>query len=453
MRVDRDAIFPRFEKTRRGREGLDTVIDEQVKATGFLEYEKRGGEIWHPTCKSCRNGAKKRVGCEACGGRGKLDPVPMTFNPGSWQQRGRFLYDHIGIPKRRFAGNVQAWQVERGYYDEDEVAGATDSLAMLQAQHLHPIIPTFLTRSKLAKDEGFLAKWWEMSKVDSRLHSEFANTTVASGRLSSRDPNLMQVTMRFRDLFVPDEDCELVPGDMSQLELVVAAYMSRDPVMIEIIRQGWDMHRITAEAIYSVPWRDVPKDSSMRAVSKVANFLSNYGGQKRKLQEGIEKDALSKPELGIVVPDLAECSRILMAHKRKYVGYWAWVERTKARTRALGYAETAFGRPRFFPDINSDNDEYRSEAERAAVNHAIQGTAADLMKMAMVNISRDKLMNEWGYMVLQVHDEIVSVVQKNYVAAYSERLKTHMELAQPFEPVVPLRAEVTHGMTWQGAHK
>lgn len=451
--VDRAAIAPRYEKTKAGREGIDKVIDAQVKATGFLEYEKRGGEIWHPTCKACRNGKLKRVGCEACGGAGKLAPVPMTFNPGSWQQRGRFLYDHIGIPKRRFAGNVQAWQVERGYYDEDEVAGATDALAMLQAQHLHPLIPTFLTRSKLAKDEGFLAKWWELSEADSRLHSEFTNTTVASGRLSSRDPNLQQVTMRFRDLFIPDDDCELVPGDMSQLELVIAAYMSRDPVMVEIIRKGWDMHRITAEAIYGAPWRDIPKDSPMRAVSKVANYLSNYGGQKRKLQEGIEKDALTKPELGIVVPDLAECARILVAHKRKYAGYWAWVERTKARTRALGYSETAFGRPRFFPDINSDNEEYRAEAERAAVNHAIQGTAADLMKMAMVNISRDATMSSWGYMVLQVHDEIVSIVKREHVPAYMERLRIHMELGQPFEPIVPLTVDVTHGPNWANAHK
>jgi len=451
--VLRDSIQTRLEKTSYGREGIDKVIDGMVKATGFLEYEKRGGELWLPTCKGCRNGVKKRATCEACGGAGKFPPVPMTFNPGSWQQRGRFLYDHIGIPKKRFAGNVQPWEVERGFYDADDVAGATDALAMLQAQHLHPIIPAFLTRAKLAKDEGFLSKWWELSEKDGRLHSEFTNTTVASGRLSSREPNLQQVTMKFRDLFVPDEGCELVPGDMSQLELVIAAYMSRDPVMIEIIRHGWDMHRITAEAIYGIPWRDIPKDSPMRAVSKVANYLSNYGGQKRKLQEGIEKDALVKPELGIVVPDLAECARILTAHKRKYVGYWNWVERTKARTRSLGYAETAFGRPRFFPDINSPNDEYRAEAERAAVNHAIQGTAADLMKMAMVNISRDKVMNEWGYMVLQVHDEIVSIVQKEHVEEYMERLRGHMELGQPFEPIVPLTVDVTHGPDWAHAHK
>lgn len=453
IRYNREEGAQRYETTSKARAGLDVVIDKMVKDAGFLEYEKRGGELWLPTCKSCRNGAKKKLTCDACGGRGKLDPVPMTFNPGSWQQRGRFLYDHLGIEKRRFAGGVQAWEVERGWYDYDDTPGSTDALAMLQVRDRHPSIPVMLTRSRFAKDEGFLVKWDELSRLDGRLHTEFTNTTVASGRLSSREPNLQQVTMRFRDLFLPDDDCELVPGDMSQLELVIAAYMSRDPVMVEIIRQGWDMHRITAEAIYGVPWRDIPKDSPMRAVSKVANYLSNYGGQKRKLQEGIEKDALLKPELGIVVPDLVECARILTAHKRKYVGYWNWVERTKARTRALGFSETAFGRPRYFPDINSDNDEYRAEAERAAVNHAIQGTAADLMKMAMVNISRDKLMSSWGYMVLQVHDEIVSVVRKQFVSEYMERLRTHMELGQPFEPIVPLTVDVTHGPNWANAHK
>lgn len=371
IRFNREEAAVRYTKTHKGREGLDGVIDTVVKADGFVEYEKRTGKTWYPTCKGCRNGKVKRVGCLTCKGAGKFPPVPMTFNPGSWQQRERLLYEHLGIPKRRFAGGIPPWQVHSGWYDEEEVAGATDTLALLQVKDKHPVISLMLTRATLAKDEGFLAKWGEFSVEDGRLHTEFTNTTVASGRLSSREPNLQQVTRRFRDLFLADEDTVLVAGDMSQLELVIAAYMSRDETMIEILRQGWDMHRITAEAIYGVPWRDIATDSPMRFVSKVANYLSNYGGQKQKFQEGVEKDALLKPELGIVVPNLAECSRILLAHKRKYTGYWSWVERIKGKTLVTGYSETAFGRPRFFPLIDSPRRDDSGEAERAAVNHCV----------------------------------------------------------------------------------
>lgn len=454
IRFDREEALRRYATTTTGRENLDRVIDKMVKDAGFVEYEKRGGEIWLPTCKSCRNGAKKKLTCEDCGGKGKLDPVVAPFNPGSWQQRGRFLYDHLGIPKRRFAGGVQPWQIERGWYEADEVAGSTDALAMLQVRDRHPVVPMLLTRTKLAKDEGFLAKWSELSIRDGRLHTEFTNTTVASGRLSSREPNLQQVTMRFRDLFLPDDDeWEIVAGDMSQLELVIGAYVSRDKVMMEIIRNGWDMHCITAEAVYGIDWRAVRKDDPTRNTAKVVNYLSSYGGQAHKLIEGIEKLALSRPELGLTIPSLAEAKRIIAAAKRKYAGYWSWADVMMARTRTLGYAETAFGRPRWLPDIRSEDDEARSSAQRQAVNHAIQGTAADLMKMAMVNISRDKVMSSWGYMVLQVHDEIVSVVRKKFVPEYMERLRSHMALGQPFEPIVPLTVDVTHGPDWKNAHK
>lgn len=453
IRFDREAAAPLLTQALKAKDGLDSVISGMVEDTGFIQWEKRNGVIWHPTCKSCRNGSKKRETCEPCGGKGKLDPVKKPFNSGSADQVRAFIYDHLGMPMRRYAQGVQEWMIESGKVDEDEVRGATDELALLQLRDRHPTVPLILSRKKHKKDAEFLGKWLALSEPDSRLHTQFTNTTVASGRLSSFDPNLQQVTQKRRSLFLADEGCEIVAGDMSQLELVISAYMSRDPVMLEIINNGWDMHCITAEAIYGVPWREIAKDSPLRAVAKVANYLTSYGGKAAKLIEGIEKLALQRPEMNLTIPDMAEAKRILAAHKRKYARYWEWVSWTIMLCRQNGYSETAFGRPRFFPDITSQLDIYKGDAERACVNHAIQGTAADLMKMAMKNIAADELMASWGEMVLQVHDEIVSVVKKEFVTEYRERLRTHMELGQPFMPFVPLTVDVLSGPNWKDCHK
>lgn len=454
IRFDRTAAGPLLEQALKSKAGLDGVIDTMVSATGFVQWEKRGGELWYPTCKACRNGVKKREGCEACGGKGKLDPVRKEFNPGSFLQLREFLYEHLSLPMKRYAGNVQDWMIEAGKVDPEEVQGATDELALLQLKDRHPVIPLILSEKKATKDSQFLTSWRAFSEPDSRLHTIFTNTTVVSGRLSSVDPNLTQVTQKRRNLFLPDEGCDVVAGDMSQLELVIAAYMSRDPVMLEAINNGWDLHRIMAGEIYGVAdWLSIAKDDPRRAVAKVANYLSGYGGKWRKLIEGIEKLALQKPEMNLVIPDEAEARRILNAHKRRLARYWEWVNWTIIRTRELGYSETAFGRPRFFPDIESYLDQYKGEAERACVNHAIQGTAADLMKMAMVNIAADEVMSSWGYMQLQVHDEIVSCVQHEHVEEYKSRLRTHMELNQPFMPHVKLTVDVLSGDNWRDCHK
>jgi len=497
IRYDRQEGQKRFDQAIKRRDALDALIAPIVAETGFKQYEMRGGEVWHPTCSKCHNGKLKKISCENCGGQGKMSPVLKTFNPGSSDQVRAFLYDHLGLEEKRFTGGIKNWMIERGHVNPEELSGSTDALALLQLKDAHPSIPLMLSRRKFKKDAEFLGKWQTLSGLDplemdfeaenslpgsptistdlltsersdegapyptvndrtiafGRLHTMFTNTTVASGRLSSRDPNLQQVTRRFRDLMVADPGTVLVAGDMGQLELVIAAYMSRDPVMIEILRNGWDMHRITAEAVYGIPWREIPKDSSMRSVSKVANYLSQYGGQKDKLQEGVEKLALSQPELGLAVPTITECAFILRQHRKKYTRYWEWTTWTIRKARECGYAETAFGRPWFCPDINSAHAEYRKEAERAVIAITIQGTAADLMKMAMVGIDRDEEMSRWGTPVLQVHDEIVSIVRSEYTSQYMIRLSEHMLLGQPFEPVINLTVDVLSGPSWGQTHK
>lgn len=258
-------------------------------------------------------------------------------------------------------------------------------------------------------------------------------------------------------------DTLLVAADMSQLELRIGAYMSRDPVMIDILRAGRDMHCVTAAAVYGVDEHrctskphECPRPGvtdAMRATAKVYNYLTNYGGKAAKAIEGIEKLVLEKPELGLDVPTLVEAKSALRAHERLYAGYWQWVRWTITRARINGYSETAYGRPRFSDLIDSPRDDDRAEAERALVNHCIQGTAGDMVKMAQVNISRDRLMDDWGYMVLQVHDEIVSVVKRPHVEAYKARIDKHMQLGQPFMPHVELIVDVNAAFRWKDCHK
>jgi DNA polymerase I-like protein with 3'-5' exonuclease and polymerase domains len=430
--------------TRRRRDGLDLAIDVMVKDTGFIEYEKQ------KTCRSCHNGKNKKLDCEPCTGTGYGPTVERRFNTGSWQQRGRFLYEHLRVPKRRFTGGVKPWMIRQGLVDAEELAGSTDRLAMLQVRDAHPVIGLMLTRSKVAKEEGFLRRWVELSETDGRLHTTFTNTTVVSGRLSSREPNLHQVELKFRDMLEADEETVLLSADYTQLEIVIAAFVSQDPAMVTALRDGKSLHMVTAQAIYG---DDVSKDSPQYTNAKVTNFLTQYGGQVDKLIEGIEKIVLENPDAGLVVPTRAEANRFIKVHHQKYSRYWEWTRWTVLRTRDLGYSETVFGRRRFFPDITSAHNELRTEAERAAVNLVIQGTAADLMKMVMNNIRKDTVMQAWGQMVLQVHDELVCLVQKKRVDEYATRMRWQMEAGQPFLPVVPLRVDIGIGPNWKDTHK
>lgn len=249
----------------------------------------------------------------------------------------------------------------------------------------------------------------------------------------------------------------LVAADMSQLELRIAAAASKDPVMIEILSHDplapeGDMHIRTAAQITGLPLDSIPK--SWRNQAKIVNYLSNYDGRESKLIEGVEKRVLEDPDSGLTVPTILEARRWLAAHHALYERYWKWKYWTLARVRDLGYAETMFGRPRFFPDINSYDDGLRKDAERAACNHVIQGTAADLLKMAMIRVAEDPWMSEAGYMTLQVHDEIVSIVHRDEDATeYGVKLDRYMQCSQPFLPDVKLVVDVGYGSNWKDTHK
>jgi DNA polymerase I-like protein with 3'-5' exonuclease and polymerase domains len=433
---DREQAESMLESICSERIAIDEALDTIAQAHGYIRYrEKAEGELYLPVCRACHNGRKKRLTCAECGGSGHGEPVRLPFNPASPIQRYDFLTKYLHLPL------------------ETET---TNELALLRVQNRHIAIPLLLKRTKLAKIEGFLKRWLEKSAADGKLHTQFTNTRVASGRLSSQDPNLQQVTQSLRHLFLPNPGDVIVSGDQSQLELIIAAFMSKDEVMLEALENKWDLHAITAEALYGIPWRRVEKNSPERFIGKLVNYLSQYGGQHKKLREVIEKAALSNPEAGITVPSERECKAFIERHRKRYARYWSWVDATILRTREKGYSETAFGRPRFFrvmPSINSPDPAERAEAERAAVNHAIQGSAADLMKAAMIAIASDEELSRWGDMLLQVHDEIVSTVREEYAERYAEKMQVHMEVGQPFAPDVRLEVDIAIGSNWAEAHK
>ncbi len=204
IRFDREAAQPMWEQESAGVAGLDAIIQQLVDASGFKQWEMRNDKVWNPTCKACRNGKNKRLSCESCQGSGKLDPVRRPFNPGSSDQLREWLYGHLHAPVRRYAGGIKDWQARRAGAGGEEVEGSTDGLALLQLKGFHEAMPLIISRRKLNKRVGFLASWLEKSVSDGRLHTQFTNTKVVSGRLSSREPNLTQVEQSLRTLFTAD---------------------------------------------------------------------------------------------------------------------------------------------------------------------------------------------------------------------------------------------------------
>lgn len=204
IKFNREKAVPMLDGIIKAREGLDTVIASMIRATGFTQYEMKDGLPYQRTCPVCHNGKKKRIGCEQCQGEGHQAVRLVDFNPGSPDQVRAFLYEHLKLPTRRYAGNVKPWMITKGYVEVEDLKGSTDALALLQLQGAHPVIPVMLSRRHFKKDEQFVTSWIAASEEDGRIHGQMTNTVVASGRLSMHDPNLQQVTLRFRNLFEAD---------------------------------------------------------------------------------------------------------------------------------------------------------------------------------------------------------------------------------------------------------
>jgi len=276
-----------------------------------------------------------------------------------------------------------------------------------------------------------------------RVHTSYAQAVAATGRLSSTNPNLQNIPIRtdmgkeIRKAFVPrDDNHTLLAVDYSQIELRIVASVAEDPGMMEAFNAGLDIHTATAAKVFGVEVADVTKDQRYKA--KSVNFGLIYGQGAFGLAQN----------LGI---KRGEAKELIDAYFEQFGGVKTYMDDTIKYCREHGYVKTLMGRKRFIPDINSNNQTVVGFAERNAINAPIQGSAADMIKLAMINIhNRFSKMNIGTRMLLQVHDELLFDVPKNELEEITAVIKEEMERAMPLK--VPVIAEAGHGANWLEAH-
>jgi DNA polymerase-1 len=353
------------------------------------------------------------------------------FNISSPQQVGKILFDHLKLvdkPKK----------TKTGQYQTDE-----ETLVELAAEH--EIVRQILDYRQIQKLKGtYVDALPELINPGTgRLHTSFNQAVAATGRLSSNNPNLQNIPIRtergqeVRRAFIPrDENHVLLSADYSQIELRIIAHVSKDEGMIEAFRDGLDIHTATAARVWGVTLDEVDKE--MRRRAKTVNFGIIYG---------ISAFGLSQ-RIGI---PRGEAKEIIENYFSKFPGIKDYMDTTQEFARQHGYVETLMGRRRYIRDINSKNATVRGFAERNAINAPIQGSAADLIKMAMIDIHKWlKNSDLQTKMILQVHDELLFDVPKGEVDLVKPLIVSYMSNAMKLD--VPVLVEAGTGQSWLEAH-
>ena len=354
----------------------------------------------------------------------------QPFNIASPKQVGEILFDKLKIVEK-------AKKTKTGQY-------VTSEEVLQQLKNKHEIVADILEHRGLKKLIGTyidaLPKL--INPHTGHIHTSFNQTITATGRLSSSDPNLQNIPIRgedgkeIRKAFIPEPGCLFFSADYSQIELRVMAHLSNDDNMIEVFREGKDLHAATAANIYKKPIEEVTRDE--RTKSKRANFGIIYGITVFGLAERLDIDR-------------AEAKQLIDGYFDTFPQVHDYMEKSKEIARQQGYVTTLFGRRRYLPDINSANSVVRGFAERNAINAPIQGTAADIIKVAMIRIfQRFKKEGIKSKMILQVHDELnfsVYPEEKKQV----ERIVLE-EMQGAFDMRVPLVADSGFGNNWLEAH-
>ena len=351
------------------------------------------------------------------------------FNINSPKQVGELLFDKLKLDSK-------AKKSKTGQY-------STSEEVLMGLKEKHEIVGLILEYRELKKlITTYIAALPEYIGADGKIHTTYNQTVTATGRLSSSNPNLQNLPIRsergrfIREAVIPDEDCLFLSADYSQIELRLMAHFSQDEHMLAAFRSGQDIHAATAARIYRLPIDQITKDQRRKA--KTANFGIIYGISAFGLAQQLD---CSRTEAKQLIDDyFAAFPRVI-----------SYIESQKELARQRGYAETLFGRKRYLPDIHSQNATVRSFAERNAVNAPIQGTAADIIKMAMVSIHR-RLKEEHlqAQMIMQVHDELNFNVPANEVERVRDIVVTEMQNAVHLS--VPLTAECGVGENWLVAH-
>jgi DNA polymerase I len=347
-----------------------------------------------------------------------------TFNINSPQQLAKVLFEDLGLPSQGKKASTAADVLE-------ELAAA------------HPIAAKVLEYRQLAKLKGtYVDALPELIDPSSgRIHTSFNPTGAATGRLSSSNPNLQNIPIRtelgreIRAAFLPREGWKLLVADYSQIELRLLAHMSRDRVLLDAFRHGEDIHTRTAAEVFGVP--PLMVSSEMRRNAKAVNFGIVYGQSAFGLAA----------QLGI---PQSEAQKYIQGYFERYAGVKRFIDRQISEVRRSGETRTLFGRRRRIPEINSGNANLRGFAERTAVNTPLQGSAADLIKLAMISIDRKlRALGARTTMLLQVHDELVFETPPDEVEEIGRLVKREMECTHPLE--VPLIADIGVGENWRDA--
>ncbi len=352
--------------------------------------------------------------------------VGYEFNVNSPKQLGKALFEDLGLPTRK--------KTKSGY--------STNAETLESLRRYSPVIDHILQYRVYQKlNSTYVEGLLKVVGPDGRIHSTFNQTETRTGRISSNEPNLQNIPVRtplgsrFRRYFIASEGCTLVDADYSQIELRVLAHVSGDEAMRAAFCSGEDIHRATAAKMYGVPPQQVTP--AMRTSAKAINFGIMYGKGAYSLSR----------DLGITVK---EAEDFIEAYLGTYPGVRRYMEQTIAHGRENGYVSTLFGRRRPLPELTAPNFNVRAQGERMAMNTPIQGTAADVIKLAMIRVYR-RLAAEGlrAKLILQVHDELIVEAPLGEADAVRAIVKEEMERAADF--AVPLTADVHEGRTWYDA--
>lgn len=352
----------------------------------------------------------------------------QPFNLASTKQLQEILFDKLGLPV------IQ--KTPKG-------APSTNEEVLEELAFSHELPKVLVEHRGLSKLKStYTDKLPQMVNPQTgRVHTSYHQAVTATGRLSSSDPNLQNIPIRneegrrIRQAFIAREGFTVVAADYSQIELRIMAHLSQDQGLINAFTQGKDIHRSTAAEIFGVTLDEVT--SEQRRNAKAINFGLIYG---------MSAFGLSR-QLGI---GRADAQSYMDLYFKRYPGVQTFMYDIREKAKAQGYVETLFGRRLYLPDINSSNGMRRKAAERVAINAPMQGTAADIIKRAMIQLDQ-KLQNDPDIaMIMQVHDELVFEVRSEKVAFYSDLIKTQMESAADL--VVPLIVDVGRGTNWDEAH-
>ena len=349
-----------------------------------------------------------------------------SFNINSTKQLGELLFDTLGLPPVK--------KTRTGY--------STNAEVLEKLKDKHPIIPAIMDYRMLTKLKSTYADG--LMKViceDGRIRTTFQNLVTATGRLSSTDPNLQNIPVRtdlgaeIRKMFVPRPGNVLVDADYSQIELRVLAHIADDKVMQEAFKSGMDIHTVTASQVFGVETEQVTP--LQRRHAKAVNFGIVYGISEYSLSE----------DIGVSRYEAREYIENYLAN---YRGVRDYMKQVVADAREKGYTETMYGRKRYIPELTSSNFNVRSGAERIALNTPIQGTAADLIKMAMIRVDKALRQNyPEAKLLLQVHDELIVECPEAMASEVAALVSREME--QVAQLNVPLTAEAKVGKSWYEA--